>query len=157
MAERRSTEDKLAALRELILSARSMPMSASCVVNRNEVLEAIDDVVTHLPEEFAEAQQVIDRSQAKVAEGEVEADRIIAEARLRAAQLAEDNEVVRVAEELAAKVRAEAETEAAALLRETDVFIDARMASFESVLHKTASQVRTARLRLSERSSLDES
>ena len=31
---------------------------------------------------------------------------------------------------------------AAALRRETDEFIDARMASFESVLHKTVSQVR---------------
>ena len=34
-------------------------------------------------------------------------------------------------------MRAEADEEAAALRRETDEFIDARMASFESVLHKT--------------------
>ena len=34
-------------------------------------------------------------------------------------------------------------------------FIDSRMASFESVLHKTASQVKTARIRLAERSGLD--
>ena len=38
-------------------------------------------------------------------------------------------------------MRAEADHEAAALRREIDEFIDARMASFESVLHKTASQV----------------
>ena len=40
-------------------------------------------------------------------------------------------------------MRAEADEEAAALRREIDEFIDARMASFESVLHKTVSQVRT--------------
>ena len=34
------------------------------------------------------------------------------------------------------------------------MFIDSRMASFESVLHKTTSQVRTARSRLAERSGL---
>ena len=60
-----------------------------------------------------------------------------------------------MAQDQAAKIRADAEEEARALRRETDSFIDARMASFESVLHKTSSQVRTARVRLAQRSSLD--
>ena len=37
-----------------------MPMSASCVINRGEVLTAIDDVIDNLPDEIADAQQVID-------------------------------------------------------------------------------------------------
>ncbi len=155
MAERDSAEGVLARLRELVVSARSMPMSASCVVNRAEVLQAIDDVLEHLPEEFAQAQRVIDEAQSHVAAGEAAAERILAEARRKSTQLAEDSEVVREAEALAAKIKAEAETEAEALRREADAFIDSRMASFESVLHKTSSQVRTARLRLSERSALD--
>jgi len=155
MAERQTAEEKLARLRELVLNARAMPMSASCVINRGDVLAAIDDVIDNLPDEIADAQQVIDRSQAKITEGEAEAGRILAEAREHAAALAQHTEVVRVAEEQAARLRAEAEAEAAALRRETDEFIDSRMASFESVLHKTASQVRTARSRLAERSGLN--
>jgi hypothetical protein len=134
---RGTAEEKLAYLRELILNARAMPMSASCVINRGEVLAAIDDVIENLPEEIADAQQVIDRSAYKIAEGEAEASRILAEARDHAANLAQHSEVIRLAEQIAAE------------------FIDARMASFESVLHKTASQVRTARARLAERSGLD--
>jgi regulator of protease activity HflC (stomatin/prohibitin superfamily) len=155
MIGRGTAEDKLAYLRELILNARAMPMSASCVINRSEVLAAIDDVIENLPEEIADAQRVIDTSASKVAEGEAEAGRILAEAREHAASLAQHSEVVRVAEQVAAQVRSEADHEAAALRREIDEFIDARMASFESVLHKTASQVRTARARLAERSGLD--
>jgi F0F1-type ATP synthase membrane subunit b/b' len=98
---------------------------------------------------------VIDTSASKVAEGEAEAGRILAEAREHAASLAQHSEVVRVAEQVAAQLRSEADQEAAALRREIDEFIDARMASFESVLHKTSSQVRTARARLAERSGLD--
>ena len=154
MADRDTAEEKLARLRDVIVNARSMPMSASCVVNRGEVLAAIDDVIDHLPDEIADAQLVIDRSQAKVAEGQAEAGRVVAEAEQRVAALAQDSEVLRVAEVKAAAIRAEAEAEAAALRRETDEFIDARMASFESVLHKTTSQVRTARSRLAERSGL---
>ena len=78
---------------------------------------------------------------AKVAEGEDQAAQILAEAREQAADLAKHTEVIRVAEAEAAKIRADAEEEAAALRRETDTFIDSRMASFESVLHKTTSQV----------------
>ena len=155
MIGRGTAEDKLAHLRELILNARAMPMSASCVINRGEVLAAIDDVIANLPDEIADAQQVIDMAAFKIAEGEAEAGRIMADARDHAANLAQHSEVVRVAEQLAAQMRTEAGTEAAALRRETDEFIDARMASFESVLHKTVSQVRTARARLSERSGLD--
>ena len=152
---RGTAEEKLAYLRELILNARAMPMSASCVINRSEVLAAIDDVIENLPDEIAYAQRVIDTSASKVAEGEAEAGRILAEAREHAASLAQHSEVVRVAEQVAVQVRSEADQEAAALRREIDEFIDARMASFESVLHKTASQVRTARARLAERSGLD--
>ncbi len=155
MADRETAEEKLANLRELILNARAMPMSASCVINRGEVLAAIDDVIDNLPDEIADAQAVLDRALARIAEGEAEAGRILGEAREHAAMLAQHSEVVRVANEQAAQLLADAEAEANALRRETDEFIDQRMAGFESVLHKTASQVKTARLRLAERSGLD--
>ncbi len=150
-----TAEEKLTQLRQLVLNARSMPMSASCVINRGEVLDAIDAVIAHLPDEIAGAQQVIDEKQTAIASGEAEAGRIVDRAREQAGELARDSEVVRVAEEIAAKVKADAEAEAEALRRETDLFIDSRMAGFESVLHKTTSQVHTARARLAERSGLD--
>lgn len=155
MNDQPSAEDRLARLRELIVTARSMPMSASCVVNRSEVLAAIDDVIENLPRELVDAQQVIDSAQAKTTEGEAEVGRILAQAREQAGRLAQHSEVLRAAEEKAAELVAEAQAEAEALRREVDTFIDARMASFESVLHKTSSQVKTARARLAERSALD--
>ncbi len=155
MPDQITAEEKLARLRELVLNARAMPMSASCVVNRGEVLTAIDEVIDRLPDEIGDAQRVIDRSQAKIAEGEAESRRLVKQAREEAEKLARESQIVKVAEEQAAQIRAEAEAEAAALRKETDLFIDSRMASFESVLHKTSSQVRTARARLAERSNLD--
>ena len=130
-------------------------MSASCVINRGEVLSAIDDVIDNLPDEIADAEQVIDRAQAKIAEGEAEAAAAARRGPRGRRDAGPHSEIVRVAEEQAAKIRADAEEEAAALRRETDLFIDSRMASFESVLHKTSSQVQTARARLAERSGLN--
>lgn len=149
------TNELLDELRQLVTSAKSVPMSASCVVNRAEILDLVDRVRAGLPDELDQAQSVLATSDDHRAQGQAEADRIIAEAHTEAARLASDTEVARVAREEAERVRNQAAEEAEALRRETDVFIDSRMASFESVLHKTVSQVATARSRLSERSGLD--
>lgn len=151
MPEELTTEARLEQLRELIAAARSMPMSASCVVNRAEVLRVIDDIASSLPSELDEARAVIEDQKSKVADGRAEADRIIAEAHQHALQQAGHSAQVKVAEEQAAKIIADARAEADALKREVEVFIDSRMAGFESVLAKTSSQVRTARKRLAER------
>lgn len=156
MADQKTAEGKLARLRELVAGARSMPMSASCVVNRAEVLAAIDDVIENLPDEIADAQDVIETSRDALAAGEAEAERITERAKQRAAELATETEVIKVAEQKAADIVAKAEADAAALRREADAFVDSRMASFESVLARTSSQVRTARARLAERSRLDD-
>ncbi len=156
MSEEPTIEERLAALRELIASARSMPMSASCVVNRSEVLQLIDDISAGLPTALEEARSVIADRQAAVTDGEAQAARIVAAAREQALQQSGHSEQVRVAQERAVRIVAEAQEEAEALRREADLFIDSRMAGFESVLAKTSSQVRTARKRLAERSGAEE-
>ena len=148
--------EQLEALRRTVQEARSVPMSASCVVNRADTLASLDAIIAALPTELEQAQGVMNSSGAKVAEGEAEAQRIVNEARDWAAQMAGETSVAKEAEAMAAKTRAAAEADATALRTETDAFIDSRMASFESVLHKTTSQVKTARHRLSERSKLDD-
>ncbi|MDO5684220.1 MAG: hypothetical protein Q4G46_15525 [Propionibacteriaceae bacterium] len=135
-------------LRELISQAKSVPMSASCVVNRADVLALVDRIRAALPEELGRAQGLLANSDA-------EAAAIVDAARAKATQLAKDHEIVREAQEIAADLRRTTEQECADLRRETDVFIDSRLASFESELHRTSSQVATARQRLSERSALD--
>jgi peptidoglycan hydrolase CwlO-like protein len=150
-----SVEDQLIQLREVVVAARPVPLSGACVVNRGQMLESIDELVRSLPEQLTAAQRILDLAQASIDEGKAEAARIVAEAESKASRLAEESELVQAAMAMAASVRAEAESEAEALRRETDLFIDTRMAGFESVLQKTASQVKTARARLSERSGLD--
>lgn len=155
MPEEPTTETRLEQLRELIASARAMPMSASCVVNRAEVLAAIDAIAGQLPAELEQARSVIDERGSRVANGEAEAAQIIADANKHALQQAAHSSQVKVAEEHAAKIVADAEHEAEALRREVDIFIDSRMASFESALAKTSSQVRTARKRLADRNAVE--
>ena len=136
---------KLRALQDLLAGAKAMPMSASCVVNRGEALALVDAALAAVPEESAPPPS------------DSEADAILADAEQRAATMVSDSSVVSQANAEAERIVAEATEEAEGLRTETDGFVDQRMASFESVLHKTLSQVQLARARLSQRSGLDES
>ncbi|OYN93553.1 ATP synthase subunit B family protein [Enemella evansiae] len=147
--------ESLAALRQAVSQAKGVPMSASCVVNRAEMLELLDRIQAALPTELERANRVLADSEGHRDQGRTDAEQIVADARQRAEQLATEHEITRQAREQAERLRNEAEEECRALRRETDIFIDSRMASFESVLHKTSSQVAVARQRLAERSGLD--
>jgi len=156
MSDTADVERDLAELRELIASARSMPMSASCVVNRADTLSLIDKVIAGLPKQLADARGLLDASADQVKSAEVEGERILAEAREKASELVSESGIAREATAEAERVRTEAAEESEALRREADAYVDERMAGFESVLAKTITQVRTARHRLSERSHLDD-
>ncbi len=95
---------KLDELTALVENARAMPMSASCVVNRAEMLAHLDEVRGLLPSEIAGAQQVIDEQEAVVEAGREEAERIIEEARAERARLISRTDIVREATEEAEKV-----------------------------------------------------
>lgn len=156
MAEN-DTARKLGQLRQLVAEAKAVPMSASCMVNRNEVLQAIDECIASFPKEFEEAQEVINSRKNEVLRGRDEGDQIRIEAEEWANKMASQTEIVARAEKQADKIITEAHDDAWALRKETDQFVDTRMAEFEAALHKVQSQLRIMRSRLADRSSLDAS
>lgn len=147
--------ERLARIRSAVENARAMPMSASAVVNRTELLAEIDALATELPKAFVESQRVIAERDQVVEEGRVEADRIITEGRDERDRLVSDTEVYRVAKIEADRVREEARKEVLELRRETDEYVDNRLANFEVALGKTLEAVSRGRERLHGRSDLD--
>jgi len=147
--------ERLAQIRGLVENARAMPMSASAVVNRSELLAEIDALSSELSIAFKEADRVVAQRDAVVAEGRTEAERIITEGRYERDRLASDTEVYRVAKIETDRMREEAEKEAFELRQETDEYVDSRLANFEVALGKTMEAVARGRERLHGRSDLD--
>lgn len=139
-------------LRSLVESARSMPMSASAVVNRHEVLDLIAALEQALPTAFAGQQEVVSERAAVVADGQEESRRILAEAAQERDRLVGEAEVLRRAREEAERERAAARIEAEELRRDTDEYVDTRLATFEVTLTKTLEAVTRGRSRLHGRS-----
>lgn len=134
-------DDKIEELRGLIRSGRSMPISASCLVNRKEVLAALDELAGVVPEQLEEAKGVLRERDTLVEEGRTEADRIVEEGRAERTRLLEATDVHREAREAGEAVRAEAQREADGLRREVDDYVDHKLASLEIALNKTLAAV----------------
>ena len=142
---------KLDELTELVTEARSMPMSASCILNRAEMLTLLDELRELIPEELHHAETVLEEREAVVAEGRREAERLVEDARAEQARLVTQEEVVQEAHAYAVQVVEAARAEAGRIRVETDDYVDGKLAGFEVALTKTLAAVTRGRERLARR------
>jgi hypothetical protein len=133
--------DKVKELVELVETARAMPMSASCVVNRAQMLELLQELRRMLPEVLDQAQRVLNERDAVIEEGRREANRIVAAAHDERGSMISSTDVSREARDAAERIREEAMREAAQIRIEADEYVDQKLANFEVVLTKTLKAV----------------
>jgi hypothetical protein len=126
--------DKLDEVIGLVENARSMPMSASCIVHRGELLGLLEELRELLPEEFRHAQLLLTDREAVVDEGRQEAARIVAAAEIDRDRLTSETEVYAEAVRAADRIRAEAREEAVTMRGEVDDYVDTKLANFEVAL-----------------------
>jgi vacuolar-type H+-ATPase subunit H len=142
------SEGLLQELYTVVSQARQMPLSASAMINREEVLGMIDHAIARLPEELRTARWLLKERDDVIAKAQREADDILEEARIRAGQMVERQEVVRAANSRARQVLEKATDEARQMRLEVEDFCDHRLANFEIVLEKTLKTVNAGRERL---------
>jgi hypothetical protein len=147
--------EKLDELSRLVEDARSMPMSASCIVNRAELLGVLEELRELLPEEFRHAQLLLDDREAVVEEGRREAQRVIAASEVERDRLTSETEVAAAAARQAEQVHIAALEEAQTMRAEVDDYVDSKLANFEVVLDKTMAAVRRGREKLRGRTAHD--
>lgn len=135
---------KLAELRDVVRTARAMPLSASCLVNRADVLARLAEIDAALPRQLSEAADVLADADAVVAEAREQAVALLAEAAIERDRRLEMTPEGAEATAWAAQVRAEAEADATARMTEADEYVDSRLAHFEVILEKTLELARRA-------------
>jgi vacuolar-type H+-ATPase subunit H len=127
-------QKKLDEIVAAVSGARSMPMSASCVVNRADLLSMLEEVREALPGSLAQAQELIGDREQMVEQARQEAERIIHSAHAERGSLISDTEVARRSQAEADRILAEARKEAEDIRAEADDYVDSKLANFEVVL-----------------------
>ena len=140
--------EKLSSAITMIEEARGVPLSASCVVHRGEMLELLDDARSALPTDFESAQKVISARDAIIEEGRLSAEHMISIAREDVARMVEQTSIVQIARDEARKILADAREHASREKEAVEEYIDGRLATLEVILNKTQDAVSRGRERL---------
>jgi cell division septum initiation protein DivIVA len=133
---------------ETVEMAKSMPLSASVIVPREEMLAILQACMDNLPSEVRQANWLLKERNEFLAKMEREGDEILRAARDRAERMVQRSELVRQAEQTAQKTVEQANDEARRLKHEAEDYCDQKLASFEVVLEKTWRTVQGGREKL---------
>jgi cell division septum initiation protein DivIVA len=142
------SEDQLRQLVEIVEVARSVPMSSTVMVHREEVLDILDDVLAHLPDELRAARWLLKEREEFRAKAHREAEEIIADAKSHVARMVQRTEVVKAANQHAQQILDDAEQESRRMMREAEDYCDQKLASFEVVLDRLSKTVAGGRRKL---------
>jgi len=134
---------------DIIASAPTMPLSSSPRIDRDEIIELLEEALQRLPDELRQARWMLKERQEFVAKTRREADELLEAARLRAERMVQRTEVVKAADQRARHLVDQAEDESRQMRHEAEDYCDQKLASFQIVLERIGKAVAQGRQRLS--------
>lgn len=133
---------------DIIATAPNMPLSSTPRIDRDEIIELLEEALHRLPEELRQARWMLKERDEFIQRTRREAEEVIEAAKVQAERFVQRSEVVRAAEQRARQIAEAAEDHSRRTKLETEDFLDQRLASFEILLDKLAKTVATGRRRL---------
>jgi ElaB/YqjD/DUF883 family membrane-anchored ribosome-binding protein len=129
---------------QIVETAKAVPMSASCVINRAEVLEILHELAAGVSEELAESRRLVAERDEVIAQARRDAADHIEAARRERGSMLSGTEMGREAE----RIRGSALEEARRIREDADNYVDDKLANFEVVLTKTLQAVGRGRAKM---------
>jgi cell division septum initiation protein DivIVA len=137
--------DRIDEIISVVESARNVPMSRNCMIDRGEMLALLEQLRSEIPSELRRAAALLDERDKILDAGQREAERMIAEAEAEHHRLVSLNEVVVSADRESSRMVAEARAEAQRLRDEVDEYVDTTLANFEQFLTRSLASIERGR------------
>jgi hypothetical protein len=140
--------ERIEELQVLIEEAKSVPLSSSAVINREEILELLAQLKDEVPEEIRQARWMSRDRDELLARARKEAERVVAEAQEQRDRLLSRTEIVHAAHREAERIVDEAKGRGAKVRMQAEDYVDQKLAAFEILLNKTLATVGRGREQL---------
>lgn len=139
-------EELISSLYEMIQSAWSLPLgSDKCVVERDKVLDVLDEISSQLPGELKQAKTIVESRNEVITNAKKEAENILRQAEQRAKQLVSDEEIYNEAKEQSAEMIRNAQAKIKELRQVTNDYVDDSLKRTEDAIAEALAQVRDSR------------
>jgi cell division septum initiation protein DivIVA len=137
--------DRIDQIISMVETARNVPMSRNCMIDRGEMIGLLEQLRVELPSEMRRAAALLDERDKILDAGQREAERMIAEAEAEHHRLVSLNEVVVSADREGARMIHEARQEVQRLREEVDEYVDTTLANFEQFLTRSLASIERGR------------
>lgn len=128
-------------LEELVRDAKSMPLSSSALLNRDEVLELITQMKDSLPDEIKQARWIVKDREELLAKARRDTEAMVEAAREEQLRMASHEAVVQRAQEEAGRIMQEASEDGRRLRLDSEDYVDAKLAQLEGALQRILEDV----------------
>ena len=125
----------------MLRSGQKVPFSSKVVVDEHEAMDVLDQMRVVVPEEIKTARRLNQDRERITQQAESEAERILAEANERAAEMVKDHDLVRQAEHRAENILATADGQAEEIKSGADQYALEVLRALEAHMKKTMEQV----------------
>ena len=139
-------EEIITSLYNLIQDAWALPLGAEkCVVERDKVLDLLDEISNQLPSELKQAKTIVESRNEVITNAKREAENILKQAEERARELVTENEVYKQAQIEAREMMKNAQLKIKELRQVTNEYVDDAMRRTEETMEKALNEVRDSR------------
>lgn len=133
---------------DIVGSAKAMPLSASVLVARDELIDLLTSALEQLPDELRKARWLLRERDEFLAERARQAEDLMEEVRVQAERMVSRTEIVRQANQVAQRILDDANEDARRMRYEAEDYCDQRLAGMEIVLERVMRTVQAGRQKL---------
>ena len=139
-------EEVISTLYDMIQDAWSLPLGAEkCVVERDKVLDLLDEISNQLPGELKQAKTIVESRNEVITNAKREAESILKQAEQRARQLISQEEVYRQAEQEADQMIKAAQQKIKDLKAATNEYVDDALRRTEESIAIALNEIKASR------------
>lgn len=136
-------------IEDIVESGAGVPFTGGkCMVNRDEILEIIQDIRLKLPDDMKQAKRIADEKARIITEAQQEAENILKNAENRIAALVDENEITKKAYEQAEVIISNAKKNAREIRLGTREYADSVLNKVEEILDDTLDVIKMNRQEL---------
>ena len=139
-------EDIISALYDMVQDARALPLGADkCILERDKVLDMLDEIIAQLPVELKQARTIVESRNELIGQARREAETIIHDAQEEAAKLVSEEAIYLEAKRQCQEMVAQTQTRMAELRKASTDYMEDALRRTEEAIALSLDDVRDTR------------
>lgn len=141
-----NVEQIISALYDIVQSARAVPLSSEkCILEREKVLDMLDEVISQLPVELKQARTIVESRNELIGQARREAENVIRQAQSQAAEMVQEETIYKEAKRQCQELVIQTQNRMAEIRKASNDYMDDALRRTEESIAMSLEDVRNTR------------